>query len=155
MNQFILAIATGLYSGKIPFAPGTIGSLFAFLPWLLFKDVSAPVYLLIMAITFVVGYLVSGSAEKLMDKKDAGPIVIDEILGMFIALFLAPAHPLAWLLGFLFFRLFDILKPPPVSWFDRNFHGGMGIMLDDVMAGIYAFICLQLSWHLLLAPLFP
>ena len=65
---------------------------------------------------------------------------------MFITLTLAPAHPAAWFLGFIFFRIFDIAKPFPVSWFDQRIHGGIGIMMDDVIAGIYALICLQLSW---------
>ena len=144
MNHLILAIATGMYSGKIPKAPGTWGSLFAFLPWFFFKDVSIPVYIAILIGTLVIGYLVAGTAEKLLDQEDAGPIVIDEILGMFITLFLAPNHPIAWVLGFILFRLFDIWKPFPVSWFDQKFHGGLGIMMDDVMAGVYAFVSLQL-----------
>ena len=95
---------------------------------------------------FVVGFLTSGSAEKIIDRPDPGCIVIDEILGMFITLTLAPNHPVAWLLGFVLFRIFDVLKPFPVSWFDTHLHGGIGIMMDDVMAGIYALICLQLIW---------
>lgn len=154
MNQLILLIATGCYSGMMPKAPGTWGSLFALLPWFFIKDLPLPVYLGIMAATFVVGFLIAGTAEKLLNKTDAGPIVIDEILGMFITLTLAPAHPAAWLLGFIWFRLFDIKKPFPVSWFDTHLHGGIGIMMDDVMAGIYALGCLQISWHLIVAPLF-
>lgn len=153
MNQLILILATGCYSGMMPKAPGTWGSLFALIPWFFIKDLPLPVYLAIMAATFVIGFLIAGTAEKLLNKVDAGPIVIDEILGMFITLTLAPAHPLAWLLGFIWFRIFDILKPFPVSWFDTHLHGGIGIMMDDVMAGIYGLICLQLSWHLIGAPL--
>ena len=148
MNQLIMAVATGLYVGKIPKAPGTWGSLVAFLPWFVFKDVSLPIYLLICFITLVVGFFAAGSAEKILDQPDSSSIVIDEIAGMFIALTLAPAHPLAWLLGFALFRFFDILKPFPVSWFDKHIHGGVGIMMDDVVAGIYAFISLQLIWFL-------
>jgi len=79
-----------------------------------------------------------------MDQPDPGCIVIDEIVGMLIALTLVPDHPAAWLLAFILFRIFDIWKPFPVSWFDRHLHGGIGIMLDDVMAGVYAFVCLQI-----------
>ena len=67
-------------------------------------------------------------------------------MGMFIALTLAPNHPIAWLLGFVLFRIFDVLKPFPVSWLDTHLHGGIGIMMDDVMAGIYALVSLQLIW---------
>lgn len=152
MNHLIMIIATGFYSGKLPKAPGTWGSLFAFIPWFFIKDLPITTYLIILLATFVIGFLVAGTAEKLMDKPDAGPIVIDEILGMFITLLLCPAHPVAWILGFIFFRIFDIAKPFPVSWFDQRIHGGIGIMMDDVIAGIYGLICLQLSWHLILHP---
>ncbi len=88
----------------------------------------------------------SGSAEKILDRPDAGPIVIDEILGMFITLTLAPNGSGSWILGFALFRIFDIFKPFPVSWFDKKIHGGIGIMMDDVMAGLYALAALQLIY---------
>ena len=146
MDKLIVALATGLYSGKIPFAPGTWGSAFALIPWYFCRGLSLVNYLIVLAVIFVVGFLTSGSAEKIIDRPDPGCIVIDEILGMFITLTLAPNHPVAWLLGFILFRIFDVLKPFPVSWFDTHLHGGIGIMMDDVMAGIYALICLQLIW---------
>ncbi len=150
MDRVIVAIATGLYSGLAPGAPGTWGSLFAFAPWLLMRDLTLPAYLAVTAIVFVIGTLAAGSAEKIFDRPDPGCIVIDEVVGVFITMTAAPAadSPLCWLLGFLLFRLFDILKPFPVNWFDSNFHGGPGIMLDDVMAGIYAALSLQLLWRL-------
>ena len=146
MDKLIVALATGLYSGKIPFAPGTWGSAFALIPWYFCRGLSLVNYLIVLAVIFVVGFLTSGSAEKIFDRPDPGCIVIDEILGMFITLTLAPNHPAAWLLGFVLFRIFDVLKPFPVSWLDTHLHGGIGIMMDDVMAGIYALICLQLIW---------
>lgn len=146
MNQLIMALATGCYVGKIRWAPGTWGSLAALLPWLLIKDLPFASYLLVLIVVFVVGFFVCGSAEKILDSPDAGCIVIDEILGMFITLALAPVHPAAWALGFVLFRIFDILKPFPACWFDQNIHGGIGIMMDDVIAGLYAFACLQLLW---------
>ena len=146
MDKLIVALATGFYSGKIPFAPGTWGSAFALIPWYFCRGLSLVNYLIVLALIFMVGFLTSGSAEKILDQPDPGCIVIDEILGMFIALTLAPNHPVAWLLGFVLFRIFDVLKPFPVSWFDTHLHGGIGIMMDDVMAGLYALICLQLIW---------
>ncbi|MDK9705533.1 MAG: phosphatidylglycerophosphatase A [Desulforhopalus sp.] len=146
MNQLIIALATGLYAGKIGKAPGTFGSLAAFLPWLLIKDLSLPVYGFFLGAFFVLGFFVSGSAEKILDEPDAGCIVIDEFLGMFVTLLAAPPHPLAWAIGFLFFRFFDIYKPFPVCWFDTKINGGIGIMMDDVIAGLYAFLSLQLLW---------
>jgi phosphatidylglycerophosphatase A len=146
MNQIIMALATGFYVGKIAKAPGTWGSIAAFLPWLLIKDLPLPTYLLLLFVLFIVGFFVSGSAEKILDSPDAGCIVIDEVLGMFITLTLAPQHPAAWVLGFVLFRVFDIFKPFPVSWFDQRIHGGMGIMMDDVIAGLYALFSLHLLW---------
>lgn len=147
MNRLIMALATGLYVGNIPKAPGTWGSLAAFVPWFFMKDLPLNAYLATTAFFFIIGFFVAGSAEKILDRPDAGPIVIDEIVGMFITLTLVPAHPVAWLLGFVLFRIFDITKPFPVSWFDSRIHGGLGIMLDDVIAGIYALISLQLLWQ--------
>ncbi|MFV0436494.1 MAG: phosphatidylglycerophosphatase A [Desulfopila sp.] len=148
MKTLIMVIATGCWVGRLPKAPGTWGSLFALLPWLLLRDLPTVPYLLALVATFFVGFFAAGSAEKILDQADAGPIVIDEILGMFVTLIHAPGHPAAWALGFILFRLFDIRKPFPVCWFDQKIHGGLGIMMDDVIAGIYAFISLQLIWYL-------
>ena len=149
MDKLILLIATGFYSGMAPKAPGTWGSAFALLPWFFCRNLSLGWYLILLAGTLVIGTLAAGSAEKILDRPDPGCIVIDEILGIFITLTLAPNHPSAWILGFLLFRLFDIFKPFPVSWFDTHVHGGLGIMLDDVVAGIYALVTLQVVWYLL------
>lgn len=147
MNKLIMALATGCFVGTIPKAPGTWGSLFAFLPWLAIKNLTLPWYLATIVISTIIGFLIAGSAEKMLDRPDPGCIVIDEIVGMFVTLILVPNHYLALLLAFGLFRLFDIAKPFPVSWFDSHFHGGIGIMLDDIMAGIYASLTLQLLWH--------
>jgi phosphatidylglycerophosphatase A len=148
MNQLIIAIATGCYIGRIPKAPGTWGSIAAFVPWFFIRGLSLPHYLVVLMVLFIVGFFAAGSAEKIMNQPDPGCIVIDEILGMLLALTLCPAHPIAWLLAFILFRIFDIFKPFPVSWFDRHIHGGIGIMMDDVIAGVYALISLQIIWIL-------
>ena len=154
MNRLIMALATGLYVGKIGKAPGTLGSLAALLPWLLIRDLPLASFLLLLVCLFVLGFFVSGSAEKILDSPDAGCIVIDEIVGMFVTLIAAPAHPAAWLLGFVLFRIFDIGKPFPVSWFDQRIHGGIGIMMDDVIAGLYGCLCLHLIWWTVVQPFF-
>lgn len=148
MNRLIILLATGFYSGKITKAPGTWGSLFGLLVWLALRGLPLASYLGMLLAVFVGGFLVAGSAEKLFDAPDPGCIVIDEILGIFVTLTAAPNHPAAWLIGFCLFRFFDIVKPFPVSWFDRHLHGGIGIMMDDVAAGVYAFISLQILWRI-------
>lgn len=146
MNRLIMVLATGFYIGRIPLAPGTWGSAAALLPWLLIKDLPLSSYALLLGAVFILGFFVAGSAEKILDCPDACSIVIDEFLGIFITLTAAPDHPLAWLFGFILFRVFDIAKPFPVSWFDRRIHGGLGIMMDDAVAGVYAFLTLHLIW---------
>ena len=139
-----MLIATGFYSGYLPKAPGTWGSLVGLLLFYLLHTLSLPVYLAVVAGIFVVGSFAAGEAEKILDSRDPGSVVIDEIAGMLITMIAVPATPLNMALGFILFRIFDIAKPFPVNFFDQRFHGGLGIMLDDVMAGIYSLIILQL-----------
>jgi len=143
-------IATGCYSGYLPKAPGTWGSLVGLLLFFLLHSLSLPVYLAVTAGLFVVGSFAAGEAEKILDNRDPGIVVIDEIVGMLIAMTAVPATPLAMVFGFILFRIFDIAKPFPVNFFDQRFHGGLGIMLDDVMAGIYSLVIMQLMLFLFL-----
>lgn len=143
MIKLIMFIATGAYTGYLPKAPGTWGTLVALpLNFLLIK-LSPEGYGISLLIVFVIGVYTAGSAEKILDRKDPGSIVIDEIIGMLIALIAAPTQPLIWLLAFLLFRFFDIIKPWPVSWADRHLNGGLGIVMDDVLAGGYAWLALH------------
>ena len=144
MHTLIILIATGFYSGYLPKAPGTWGTLVGLLLFYLLHTLSLPVYLAVVAGIFVVGSFAAGEAEKILDSRDPGVVVIDEIAGMLITMIAVPATPLNMALGFILFRIFDIAKPFPVNFFDQRFHGGLGIMLDDVMAGIYSLIILQL-----------
>jgi len=143
MDKVIMAIATGLYSGYLPKAPGTWGSLVGLLLFFLLHTLSLPVYLAIVAGLFLVGSFAAGEAEKIMDHKDPGLVVIDEIVGMLITMIGVPATPLAMALGFILFRIFDIAKPFPINLVDQRLHGGVGIMLDDVIAGIYSLVILH------------
>lgn len=142
-------IATGAYSGYLPKAPGTWGSVLGVLLWFVLAKWPLPHYLLVAGALFIIGVISAGAAEKILDHGDPGVVVIDEIVGQMLALSLAPAHPAAGVAGFLLFRLFDILKPFPVNWFDDHIHGGLGIMLDDVVAGLYAFIVLQIGLRII------
>jgi phosphatidylglycerophosphatase A len=143
MDRLIMAIATGLYSGYLPKAPGTWGSVVGLVLYYFLHAVALPTYLLTVGVLLVVGFFVAGSAEKILDRKDPGCVVIDEIVGLLITLAAAPPSPLAWLLGFGLFRFFDIFKPFPVRWIDKRIQGGIGIMLDDVVAGLYGLLVLQ------------
>ena len=140
-------IATGAYSGYLPKAPGTWGSLLGVGLWAALHRLELLPYAGVVAALFIVGTACAGSAEKIVDRGDPGIVVIDEIVGQLIALTMAPFHPIAALLGFALFRFFDILKPFPINWLDKHIHGGLGIMLDDVAAGIYAFLLLQFIWR--------
>jgi phosphatidylglycerophosphatase A len=138
-----MIIATGFYSGYLPKAPGTWGSLVGLFIFFLLHTLSLPIYLAVVAGLFLIGTFTAGEAEKIMDHKDPGLVVIDEIVGMLITMIAVPATPLNMALGFILFRIFDIAKPFPVGLIDQRFHGGLGIMLDDVMAGIYSLVILQ------------
>ena len=85
-----------------------------------------------------------------MDRKDPGLVVIDEIAGMLVTMIAAPAAPMIMILGFILFRIFDILKPFPIRLIDQRIHGGLGIMLDDIVAGLYSLIILQLAIRFIL-----
>ena len=147
MDRLILFIATGFGAGYLPKAPGTWGSLVGVALWFGLRDLALLPYLGVTATLFVVGTLCAGSAEKIVDRADPGLVVVDEIVGQLLALLAAPHHPVAALLAFLVFRVFDILKPFPANWLDRHIHGGLGIMLDDVVAGLYSLLVLQLVWR--------
>lgn len=149
MYIIIMLIATGFYSGYLPKAPGTWGSLVGLLLVYLLNYFSLPVYLAVTVFLFMIGTFSAGEAEKILDNHDPGIVVIDEIVGMLIAMIAVPLSPLTMLLGFFLFRVFDIVKPFPVNIFDQRFHGGLGIMLDDVMAGIYSLLSLQLLIYLI------
>jgi phosphatidylglycerophosphatase A len=145
-----MAIATGFGLGYLPKAPGTWGTLLALPVHYLIVKLPSPGYAVAIAIISFIAVITAGAAEKITDKPDPGIVVIDEVAGMLIAMIAIPAHPVAWLLAFILFRFFDILKPFPVNFFDQRFHGGLGIVLDDLMAGFYALAAMQLLRPLLL-----
>jgi len=141
-------IAAGFGSGLAPRAPGTFGTIAALPLWWCLHYLSAPLYWLAIAVAFLLGVYVCGKTARDLRTHDHGAIVWDEFVGLWITLALVPAH-WAWVLaGFILFRLFDIWKPWPIRWFDRNVHGGVGIMLDDVAAGALALFVLQIAHSL-------
>ncbi|TDR48749.1 phosphatidylglycerophosphatase A [Tahibacter aquaticus] len=138
-------IASGFGSGLAPLAPGTVGSAAALLPYLLLRELPLWAYLGITLATFVLGVWVSRIVVARTRLEDPGFIVIDEFVGQWLALAFAPAGWIWILVGFLLFRLFDVWKPWPVSWADRAVDGGLGVMLDDALAGVLASALLALA----------
>ena len=136
--------AFGFGSGLASRAPGTFGTLAAIPFFLLLQELSWPLYLSWLSVTFALGVLWCDRSSKALGVHDHGGIVWDEFVGFWITMFMAPAGWLWILLGFFLFRFFDILKPWPISWLDKKVHGGFGIMIDDALAGIYALVVLQL-----------
>ncbi len=136
-------IATGFGSGFSPRAPGTVGTLVALLPWLWLRTLPLPYYLAAVVSAFAIGIWASNWVIRQSGVHDPQIVVWDEFVGLWIALTAAPTGWPWMLAGFALFRLFDIWKPWPVRWADRRVQGGLGVMLDDVLAGGYALLVLQ------------
>lgn len=141
-------IASGAGVGLAPFAAGTFGSVAALLPWYWLRDLPPPFYLLALLGAFGLGVWAANWVIRAIRLQDPSVVVWDEFIGLWIALFLAPVGWPWIVVGFVLFRVFDILKPWPVSWADDHVEGGFGAMLDDALAGLYAWIVLQsLAWY--------
>ena len=138
-------LSTWFWSGLSPKAPGTFGSLAA-LPfaWIIKDNFGWLGLLSASVIVFCIGWYVSFRFEQEKGAEDPGCVVIDEVAGQWLVLLPAALDIKSFLVGFILFRIVDIFKPWPVCWFDRNIHGGLGIMLDDVMAAPYAMVALYL-----------
>lgn len=137
-------IATGLGSGFSPRAPGTAGTIAALLPWWFWlRGLPLAYDLGVLVIAFAIGVWASQWVVRRSGVNDPQVVVWDEFVGVWIALIAAPAGWPWMLAGFALFRLFDIWKPWPVRWADQRVHGGLGVMLDDVIAGVYALIVMQ------------
>ena len=136
-------LAFGFGSGLSPKAPGTMGTLAAIPLYLLLMNLPLTSYLLAVLLISVAGIWICGESSRRLGVHDHGGIVWDEFAGFLLTMTAAP-QGWAWIvLGFALFRLFDIWKPWPVRVADRQLHGGLGIMLDDILAGIYAWLVLQ------------
>ena len=140
-------LSLGFGSGLLKPGPGTWGTLAA-LPiwWFFLAELSWSSYLLVILVSFAFGVFVCGYTAKALGTHDHGAIVWDEFVGVWIALALMPKFWVALLLGFIFFRIFDIFKPYPIKLLDKHVHGGFGIMIDDVLAGIFAWVCVKLCF---------
>ncbi len=142
-------IATGVGAGLAPRMQGTVGSAVALLPWwFAWRDLPVAPYALMLLVTFGVGVWACAASSRLIRFPDHRALVWDEFVGQWLALFPVLLAPWWWTLaGFALFRLFDVAKPWPISWLDRRVKGGLGVMLDDVVAGIFAAIVLAIGRH--------
>ncbi len=145
-RRVILFIAEGAYAGKSPFAPGTAGTLVGVLLYIGIRHSDPFLYLFLTVLICIVGTWAAGKAEVILGAKDSPSIVIDEIAGYLISLFMVPSGWGFVIAGFFVFRLFDIVKPWPLHGLQKV-HGGPGVMLDDIGAGIYTNIVLHIAAH--------
>ena len=143
-DRLIRIAATGLGSGLSPFAPGTAGTLVGIPVYMVFSRFPWPLYLLSVVAFSLFAVYISQEAEKVYNEKDPGRIVIDEIAGFQVTMFLVA--PTVWHIfwGFIIFRILDIIKPFPIRLCERNLPGGYGVVGDDIAAGIYGNIILLL-----------
>jgi phosphatidylglycerophosphatase A len=137
-------LAFGFGSGLAKYAPGTFGTLVAIPLYLAISGLPAWLYAVTVVAAFALGVWICDSVSRDLQVHDHGGIVFDEFVGYWITMFLVPPSAPAVLAGFALFRLFDIWKPGPIRWCDRNVHGGFGIMVDDVVAGMVACAALHL-----------
>jgi phosphatidylglycerophosphatase A len=144
-------LAFGFGSGLARKAPGTFGTLVAFpMYWYFASQLSDYLFLLMLIAAFAIGVWVCGETGKALGEADYGGIVWDEIVSFMLVLFFTPPGWHWSLLAFMLFRFFDIVKPPPIRYFDSNWHGGLGVMFDDLLAAGYALMCLALVKSVLL-----
>jgi phosphatidylglycerophosphatase A len=145
MNRFfLLLIATGFGVGYSPIIPGTLGTLIAIPVYYLLSNIQSPIYEITLIGFFFLSVWISENAEIFFGKKDDQRIVIDEMMGFLITMLWVPKVTHFIVIGFFLFRLFDILKPFPIRHLEKRLKGGFGVVLDDVMAGVYANIILHL-----------
>lgn len=143
-------LALGFGSGLSPWAPGTAGTLLAWLlyPWLRMPFSDGP-FLLLLALLFIVGIFAAERTGRALGVPDHGAIVWDEMVAIWLVLFFTPSTLLWQAVAVALFRFFDIAKPPPVRWADRRWKNGFGVMLDDLVAAGYSLLVLALAWLLL------
>ena len=146
MRTFLKNIATLWFIGYLPVAPGTFGSLFAFALFVLLQP-SLSAHFILLAILTVVGVISSHIAEILLHERDSGHIVIDEVCGYFVSVLFLPFSMSYAVAAFFLFRFFDILKPFPIRQIESAMKGGIGIVTDDILAGIYTNLILQV-WNI-------
>ena len=137
-------LAIGFGSGLSPKAPGTMGTLASIPLFILLAKLDFYSYLIACALVSTLGIYICQYTANQLKTHDHPGIVWDEFAGFFITMIAVAATPINIILGFILFRIFDIFKPWPISWLDKRVSGGLGIMLDDIVAGLFACACLHL-----------
>jgi phosphatidylglycerophosphatase A len=151
LDKVILFFASGCYSGYAPFASGTAGSLVGIAIYFLLRRLPLNLYAVLTAAILLVGVWLSFKAEAILGVKDSGVIVIDEIAGFLVTMFALPVSWTAVIGGFFLFRFYDVLKPFPIRSMEDHLPGGWGVMMDDILAGVYANITYQILGRVILS----
>jgi phosphatidylglycerophosphatase A len=151
MKHFILILATGFGVGYSPVAPGTLGTLLAIPVYYFLSNITSPIYEVTLIGFFFLAVWISENAETFFGKKDDPKIVIDEMMGFLITMLWVPKTIFFVTIGFFLFRFFDILKPFPMRRLEKRLKGGYGVVLDDVVAGVYASIVVHVISHFTLS----
>ena len=146
MRRLGLIFASAFGVGYMPWASGTFGTLWAVLVFYLTRHWAPTAFLGLWAAVFALSILSSHYAEQALGQHDSSVIVIDEVIGYLTAVLFVPYHFWNLVLAFVLFRFFDIVKPPPIRQIDRGLPGAWGVVLDDVLAGVFANLVLRLIW---------
>ncbi len=148
MKGWIRAVVTWFGAGRSPWAPGTVGTLCGIPLVVLFGFFGPYAYMVLTLLFTLFSIVVIQVYEGSCEVHDSSEIVLDEVVGMLITMTWIPLHPLWVGLGFLSFRFFDVLKPFPIRWVDRKVKGGLGVVADDVLAGIFSNVILQILFNM-------
>ncbi len=144
IDSFFIFLATYFGIGRLPKAPGTWATIATIPLFLVMAKLSPVTYMMVVFCICLVGIYASQVYEKYSNKHDSQEIVIDEVAGFLITMTLVPVNSLNIAIGFVLFRLLDIFKPGPIGYLDRKVQGGMGVMVDDIAAGLLASIIMQI-----------
>jgi len=142
-DKIVKMLSTWFYVGYLPFAPGTAASAVGVLIAII-CSLNIFLYVLVLLVVIILGFIVSGRMEEILDQKDPGCIVIDEVAGIMCAFFLLPLTPVVVITAFFLFRAFDMFKIYPVNKFEQ-LESSTGVMMDDIIAGIYTNIVMQFA----------
>jgi phosphatidylglycerophosphatase A len=143
-EKAVVFLATGFYAGNIPFAPGTMGSVVGLAFCFFLSGIELPLALIPAVLFILFSMRIAHLAEKIIKKKDPGCIVIDEIAGMLVTFVGLPFNLITVVIGFIIFRILDIIKPFPIRAMEKRISGGIGVVADDIVAGIFANFLLRI-----------